>query len=119
MIERGSNGLWTEQEVAACIEDTFRIMSYLGIREEPFGIIRQMEINEAVYEKAEADGFWYPEITAGKKVCSGDCLGYFQKYPDEKRIEIRAKFDGVVLYYTTSMGVSVGESLVAYGRDTH
>lgn len=52
----GSNGLWTEQEVAECIEDTFRIMSYLGIREEMFGTIRQMEINEAVYEEAEADG---------------------------------------------------------------
>ena len=116
LIERGANGLWSEQEVEDCMNDIFRIMSFLGIRQEQYKNIDQIEITEAIYEEAETNGYWYPNITAGEKVYSGDRLGYFQTYPDKKLIDIRAKFDGLVLYYTTSLGVKSGDSLVAYGR---
>ena len=116
LIERGANGLWTEQEVGECIDDVFRIMSYLKISDKFYEMIHQTEIIESVYEEAKSDGFWYPNIMVGEKVFRGTCLGCFQTYPDEKYIKIRAEFDGVVLYYTTSLGVKLGDALVAYGR---
>lgn len=116
LIERGANGIWSEEEVASCMDDIFRIMDFLGIREAEYEMTEQIEINEAVYEEAEANGFWYPKATAGKQVRCGEMLGYFQAYPDKKAIEIRAQFDGLILYHTTSLGVKAGESLIAYGR---
>lgn len=116
LIERGANGVWSEEEVSSCIDDIFRIMDFLEIRKAEYEMTEQIEINEAVYEEAEANGFWYPKVTAGKQVYCGEILGHFQAYSDKKVIEIRAKFDGFILYYTTSLGVKSGESLIAYGR---
>ena len=74
------------------------------------------DIKEAVYEEAVSDGFWYPSITAGKRVCCGEKFGVFEAYADGKRTELCAKFDGVVLYHTTALGVRAGEALAAYGK---
>lgn len=116
LIERGANGLWAEQEVMDCIQDVFRIMSYLGIRNESFEMVKQNDIIDAVYEEAKSDGFWYPSVRVGKKVLKGEHLGYFYTYPKRKEIEIKAEFDAVILYYTTALGVKEKESLLAYGR---
>jgi len=116
LIERGANGVWSEEEVMACMDDIFRIMSFLGIRETEYEAVEQIEINETVYEEAGANGFWYPNVTAGKQVQCGERLGLFQSYPDNTIVEIQARFDGYILYHTTSLGVKSGESLVAYGR---
>lgn len=116
LIERGAGGLWSENEVEMCMEDMHRIMAFLGIKQGSYEMIPQTDIKEAVYEEAVSDGFWYPSITAGKRVCCGEKLGFFESYADGKRTELRAKFDGVVLYHTTALGVRTGESLVAYGK---
>lgn len=116
LIERGENGVWSEEEVMACMDDIFRMMSFLGMWEMEYETVDQIEINEAVYEEAGANGFWYPNITAGKQVQCGESLGRFQSYPDNTIVEIQARFDGYILYYTTSLGVKSGESLIAYGR---
>lgn len=116
LIERGANGLWSEQEVEACMQDVFRVMAFLDIREGSYEPIIQMEIRETVYEEAEADGFWYPVVRAGDRVYTGDRLGCFRTYPEGKEREIRARFDGLVLYHTTALGVRSGESLIAYGK---
>lgn len=116
LIERGANGIWSEDEVVACMNDIFRIMSFLKMKETEYEKIPQIEINEAVYEEAEGNGFWYPSVTVGERVCCGDKLGCFQTYPEKKIVDIRAKLDGFILYYTTSLGVKSGESLIAYGK---
>ena len=116
LIERGANGLWSEQEVTDCMNDVDRIMSHFRIINQSYVMVEQTEITQAVYEQAKCDGFWYPHIVAGQKVHTGECLGYLKQYPDGEQIEIRAKFNGVVLYYTTALGIRAGESLVAYGR---
>lgn len=116
MIERGSGGLWSENEVERCMEDMHRIMAFLGIKQGSYEKTSQADIKEAVYEEAVSDGFWYPSITAGKRVCCGEKFGVFEAYADGKRTELCAKFDGVVLYHTTALGVRAGEALAAYGK---
>ena len=56
------------------------------------------------YLEAPGNGFWYPAIREGSCLKKGDLLG-----------EIR-RLDGMVFYYTLSLGVSEGEPLVAYGE---
>lgn len=116
LIERGANGFWSESEVSACLEDIFRIMAHLGIHKASYPSINQTQIEEAVYEEASSDGFWYPKVLAGQHVRSGELLGCFQNFQGTVSQEICAEFDGTVLYYTTALGVSQGELLIAYGR---
>lgn len=99
-----------------CMEDMCRIMTFLEIKEASYEQIPQTDIKEAVYEEAVSAGFWYPAIAAGKRVCCEEKLGVFEAYADGKRTELWAKFDGVVLYHTTALGVRDGEALVAYGK---
>lgn len=114
LIERGFGGLWSENEVSACIEDIFRIMSYLNIIDKSYDNINQTEISIAVYEETECNGFWYTNKKAGEEIKQGDLLGVFQTANDKRCIF--AEFDGVVLYYTTALGVQKGDALIAYGR---
>lgn len=116
LIERGANGRWSEDEVLACMEDVFRIMSYLEICSRSYERIHQTEITEAIYEEAQSNGFWYPDITSGERVSRGQRLGRLQSSFDGRTTEIRAAFDGVILYYTTALGVRKKDPLVAYGR---
>ena len=70
--------------------------------------LQQAEIRRAVYEEAPADGFWYPAVSAaGQKLKQGTLLG---------TLKDSAPFDGVVLYYTLSLGVKSGDPLIAYGK---
>lgn len=116
LVERGANGLWSEQEVTDCMQDILRIMSHLNLQNEAYKTLRQTDITEMVYEEAPADGLWYPEVYAGKKVYQGERLGHLRIDSAETPIEISAAFNGVALYYTTALGVRAGDPLVAYGR---
>ena len=114
LIERGFGGLWSENEISECIEDIFRIMSHLKIINKSYDNINQIEISNAIYEETDCNGFWYPNKKAGEEIKQGDLLGVFQTANDKKCIF--AEFDGVVLYYTTALGVQKGDALIAYGQ---
>ncbi len=116
LLERGCGGLWTEDEVSKSINDVYRIMQYLKIIDGEYKSINQTEITEAVYEEAKENGFWYPDVKAGQVIKKGSVLGVLRSYSDGKETEITAQFDGIVLYFTTSLGVRDGEALVAYGK---
>ncbi|WP_369282172.1 M14 family metallopeptidase [Oscillibacter sp. GMB15532] len=114
LVERGGQGRWSEDEVSACLADVQALMEYLNILPEPPAELPQQEIAEAVYEESPADGFWYPQTTAGAAIRRGELLGKLNT--DAASLEVRAKFDGVTLYYTTALGVRAGDPLIAYGR---
>lgn len=116
LLERGCLGRWTDVEVEEDISDVTRLMIHLGIKSGINQIISQREITEAIYEKAVEDGFWYPYISAGDHVKKGQILGELFDMYGNKVQSYCAEWDGVVMYYTVSLGVMKNESLVAYGR---
>lgn len=116
LVERGGAGLWSEEEIQSCLGDLFRILDYLEIQKTVAEPVRQTEITEAVYEEAEEDGFWYPSVSEGERVQSGEIIGILKTWPEERNIELRARFSGVILYYTTALGVQKGTPLAAYGK---
>ena len=71
---------------------------------------------EASYVEAEAEGFWYPLVTVNQSVRKGDSLGRLESLTGEVIQEVRAEFDGIVLYHTTALGVRAGEVLITYGH---
>ena len=119
LVERGDRGLWSEKEVAACREHVYELMRLLGILNAASvsPCLQQAEIRRAVYEEAPADGFWYPAVSAaGQKLKQGTLLGTLKDSYGNEIACYTAPFDGVVLYYTLSLGVKSGDPLIAYGK---
>ena len=119
LVERGERGLWSEKEVAACRENVYELMRHLGILNAASvsPCFQQAEIRRAVYEEAPADGFWYPAVSAaGQKLKQGALLGTLKDSYGNEIARYTAPFDGVVLYYTLSLGVKNGDPLIAYGK---
>ena len=119
LVERGERGLWSEKEVAACRENVYELMRHLGILNAASvsPCLQQAEIRRAVYEEAPADGFWYPAVSAaGQKLKQGTLLGTLKDSYGNEIARYTAPFDGVVLYYTLSLGVKSGDPLIAYGK---
>lgn len=116
LIERGGQGRWSQPEVDACKADVYALMGHLGILPGGEKNRVQQEIVEANYVESDADGFWYPLVAKNQDVCMGELLGRLESLTGELLQEVRAKFDGVVLYHTVALGVHMGEALIAYGH---
>lgn len=61
-------------------------------------------------------GLWYPAARADEQIKAGALLGHLEALSGGWLQEVRAKFDGLVLYHTTALGVRRGDPLIAYGR---
>lgn len=116
LIERGGQGRWSQPEVDACTADVLALMGHLGILPGGEENREQQEIVETDYVESDADGFWYPLVAKNQVVCMGEVLGRLESLTGKLIQEVRAKFDGVVLYHTIALGVHEGEALIAYGH---
>ena len=119
LVERGERGLWRGEEVSACRENVYELMRHLGILHVDMvsSCFPQTEIRKAIYEEAPADGFWYPAMSeAGQKLKQGALLGTLKDSYGNEIARYTAPFEGVVLYYTLSLGVRSADPLIAYGK---
>lgn len=66
--------------------------------------------------EAEAPGFWQPVKSPGATISQGELLGKLETLTGSLLQEVRAQYDGVILYQTVALGVRKGESLLAYGQ---
>ena len=116
LAERGCGGRWSEKEKEDCMEDVRRLLRHLSILPGENEPAVQTEICRAVYAEAKEDGLWYPCIKAAETVKKGQFLGELRSMSGQTLQEVRAAFAGVVLYYTTALGVRRGGPLAAYGE---
>lgn len=124
LLERGGLGRWTEKEVDAYRINLYELLVHLGILPEsilesealPSGEIEQREIRTMRYLEAPGNGFWYPAIREGSCLKKGDLLGEIRRLDGSLMYRYESELDGMVFYYTLSLGVSEGEPLVAYGE---
>ena len=116
LIERGCQGLWSQEEVEACCQDIYSIMRHLEMLPGETSLQDQMEITQAVYAEAEFKGFWYPKVSLDQPIKKGELLGHLESLDGSCLQELYAEFDGLVLYYAIGLGLPKGELLVAYGR---
>ncbi|MDL2260548.1 M14 family metallopeptidase, partial [Deltaproteobacteria bacterium OttesenSCG-928-K17] len=117
LLEIGGQGLWSEDEVNQCLGSVHSLMNHLGMTgEEETPMPGQKEALEVVYEEADNSGVWFPNIMPGQHFTKGYVLGYVEDLSGQKRHELIARFDGMVMYHTIALGVMKGDTLVAYGR---
>ena len=117
LVERGERGLWSENEITACKRNVFELMDHLKIKTFSNTAFHQEEIRQAIYEEAPINGFWYPAVShAGQKLKQGALLGTLKDFYGNEIFRYTAPFDGVILYYTLSLGVKCKDPLIAYGE---
>ena len=96
-------GLWTEEQVELELRSIQSLMGYLDMGPTPVKNSRQQETMEMCYAEADTPGLWFPEVKAE------DLEGRILQ-------TIHARWDGMALYHTVSLGVTTGDALVAYGK---
>lgn len=115
LLERGSLGRWTRQEVDLVKRNILEIMAGLGMveYEESIGPI---EIKEASYIEARSTGYWYPQLEINQPFKKGQVLGILEDENSKPIQEVKSNYDGIILYQTLSLGVKRDDPLIAYGR---
>lgn len=116
LLEIGGLGCWSQDQVQQELRSIRSLMGFLGMGTAARVHRGQQEAAETVYVESDADGLWFPRVHADQKIRKGDILGQLENLDGAPLQTVRAKFDGVVWYHTVTLGVSRGESLVAYGR---
>lgn len=116
LLERGGLGSWSTDEVNAYRRNVYELLDHLGILSGAFPAFSQKEIEQAVYEEAGQDGFWYPCVREGQAFPKGAVLGELRDQSGKLIRSYTAVFDGVTLYYTVALGVRAGDPLIAYGQ---
>lgn len=116
LFEIGGQGLWGDEDIAKCIESIYNLMGYLGMICNREKYDKQKEFVRMIYEISQSNGFWYPEVKVGKFVHKGQVLGILENLEGKVIQRIVAKFDGVICYFITSLGVVEGDELINYGE---
>ena len=116
LIERGGMGIWSGPEVDACCEDVRSLLRHMEILPGVNPTREQEEIVEARYVEALSNGLWLPMVGLNERIRRGALLGRLEDLASQCVQEVRAEFDGIVLYHTVGLGVEAGDPLIAYGH---
>ncbi len=116
LLEIGGEGRYTQDEVDMCINSVVNIAGYLGICGYSKENTNQQEAKQSVYDEATLNGYWYPMIQKNQEIKENQVLGVLKDIDDNIIHEYKAQFDGRVMYYTTSLGVSKGDNLICYSK---
>lgn len=118
LIERGGNGIWSNEEVQEYKKDILSILGYFNIIDYSSNKnLLQKEITTAKYISSEIDGFWYPTYKVGEKFKKGELLGDIKDCFGNIITSYFAEFDGVILYGVFSLAVRKNEEILAYGKN--
>lgn len=118
LLERGSMGGWTMEEVQSTKRDVRNILYYLGLYEGQRDCRKYypLDVTDIRYQSATFTGCWYPEKKVGDLITCGEVLGRVKDYEGQVMEVCFAECDGVVLYQTGSLQVEKSGPMIAYGR---
>ena len=116
LMEVGGLGLWNEEQVALELRSIQSLMGYLDMGLAPVKNNRQQEAEEMCYAEADTSGLWFPAVQPEQSITAGQTLGRIEDLEGHVLQTVHARWDGMVLYHTVSLGVTTGDALVAYGK---
>ena len=119
LIELGSTGRWSREEVDAYKKDIVNIMKFLNIIDgEPEKPVNKAKlITKSVYVDTETAGCWYPAAEVEDKVKKGDKLGIITDLFGNVLKEYYAEFDAEIIYRSVSLGIDKGDAVITYGGE--
>lgn len=106
LIERGCQGMWTQQQVQEDVDDVLRILAHLGVVDSvPEQKEHPNEVTDLIYQMPQSEGLWYPQVREGEFVKAGQQIGVIRDYWGNELSCYHAPYDGVVLYLTHTLWV--------------
>ncbi|MDO4650229.1 MAG: methyltransferase domain-containing protein, partial [Eubacteriales bacterium] len=118
LIERGGEGLWTNEEAGSTRRDVRNILCHLGVYlgQKDYRKYFPIDVADLVYQGASESGLWYPFKKAGDMIREGEILGEVRDYEGNILETSVALYDGVILYQTVALPLEAEDSMIAYGR---
>lgn len=116
-IESGEIGAPTEADINRGVNGVLNILRELGMLPgKPRKFKNQTLVVRDQTVRSEHDGIFYSLVRRDQKVVKDQPLGYVTDLFGNRLQEIRAPFDGAVMYFTATPPVSKGEPLVNVGE---
>lgn len=119
LLEMGGGGCFQEEELLSYKKVVKNVLAHLGSIKtdaEKGESADQHEVERATYVDSVAKGFWHPRKQPGECFQKGELLGVVEDVWGNQLQACYGEYDGIVLYETVGMGVSEGDSLIAYGN---
>ncbi len=121
LLERGCNGMWTEEEAEASRKDVRNILRHIGcLATWRFGNDTQIQkprlMNHTHYIDTERGGCWFPKKKAGQVARAGEVIGVMKDYFGNVIEEVSLREDCIILYQTISYSIPAHSPLIAYGH---
>lgn len=113
--EASGQGLRPEAEVDRLARGVTRAMAHLGMRHGEGEAQDATVLQAFAWLRAEHDGLWYPTVTAGQRLRTGQAVGTLRSLLGEPLQEAVSPIDGHVLFGVSSLAINQGEPLAGIG----
>ena len=114
--ETGALARVTEEEIALVERGVAGLLRHLGMRPDgPAAVTAPVWIERNEVLRAGVTGIFYPEVASGHTVAKGALLGRITDFHGRTLEEVRAPFDGEMLYVVGTPPVRKGEPLGMIG----
>ncbi len=114
LTEIGGQGVWTEDEVAAHMESTLRVLRHLGVLPGVTSEAGEGRVYDVfAWMRASATGLFHPSVRVGESVQEGQPVGVIVDYFGRPLEELRAVTSGEVGFLVTSLAMNEGDPILA------
>lgn len=116
-IESGKLGQTDEEDVVRIVRGTYNILKHLKMMEgKPELMAEPVWVEEYTIIRAEHDGIFYPLVHRAHHVQKDELVGVLTDFFGNTIQEVRAPYDGIVLYIIATPPMSKGEPMTSIGR---
>jgi len=121
LIERGGNGFCLRKDVDAYKDDIMHILEKLNMFAFPLQNPKRhrctpKEMLNVKYVTAHSQACWFHNLHSGARIRKGEVFGTLTDLFGTLLQTYYAEQDGIILYVTSSLAVTPGTVLVAYGK---
>ncbi|MFC1561405.1 succinylglutamate desuccinylase/aspartoacylase family protein [candidate division KSB1 bacterium] len=114
--ESGKLGMTDEEDIDRLVKGTYNTLKHLNMIEgRPELMFEPVWVTELTIITSEHDGLFYPLVTRGQHVQKDELVGYLTDFFGEVIQEVKAPYDGMIMYIIATPPMNRGEPMVSVG----
>jgi len=116
LTEAGAQGIWRRDQVDLHIDGIQRVMRHYGLLVGGAPAeVTCTTLDNFIWVRSDAQGFWYPAVEVGANVKAGQNLGCIKDAWGNMLQDVNSQGEGAVLFLVSSLAINKGDPLLAYG----